>query len=114
MAEPSDGGAIADFNPAVARISNGACESYLLYETDSGSDTDVRPPSMDAMNQLLDGSFAWHAEQSGGVEAYADVQRAYNNGALNECPPGEDLGPCLEPWLALRFRGAGVEVGSDG
>lgn len=114
MLESSESGAAAEFSPAVARLSGGACESYLMYATDGSSDTDVAPPSTDAMNRMLDGSFAWHVAQSGSAQAYADVQREFNGGVLNECPPDEDLGPCIGSWLALRFRGAGVEVGADG
>lgn len=113
MVEPSDEGATAGFNPVVARLADGACESYLMYVTDAGSDTDVAPPSLDAMNQMLDGSFAWHVAQSGGAQAYADVQREFNGGVLNECSPDDDIGPCIATWIALRLRESGVEVGAD-
>lgn len=113
MLEPAGDGADPIFNPVVARLAGGTCESYLMWVTDGGSDTDMVPPGRDAMNRLLDGSFAWHAAQSGGVEAYADIQREYNGGVLNECPPDEDLGACILTWMAERFRAAGVEVGID-
>lgn len=111
--EPSDSVKSGLFAPAIVRLSGGTCESYVMYETDGGSDTDVTPPSPDAMDRLLDGSFAWRVAQSGSVQAYADAERAFNGGLLDECPPDEDLGPCVVPWLALRFRGAGIDVGVD-
>lgn len=110
LVEPGDAGRSAEWDPAVLRLSGDACEGYIVYETDSGSDSGVRPPGEAAWEELVDESFAWHVRQSGGVEAYADIQRAYTGRALAECPPDDDLGPCLHAWLASRFRRAGVEV----
>ena len=110
LLEPGGAGRSPEWDPAVLRISGDTCTGYVVFETDSGSDSSVRPPSEAAWDELVDESFAWHVAQSGGVEAYADIQRAYVGGALVECPPDDDLGPCLQSWLAQRFRTAGVEV----
>lgn len=100
-----------EWDPAILRLSAGGCRGYRIYETDSEpSDATVTPPSEAAWEALLDQAFAWHVRRAGSVEALADRFRADVADPLEECPPDDDLGPCLMTDWAERFRRAGVAV----
>ena len=100
-----------EWDPAILRLSGGGCRGYRIYETDSEpSDTTVTPPSDPAWEALLNQAFAWHVRRAGSVEALADRFRADVADPLEECPPDDDLGPCLNADWAERFRRAGIDV----
>ena len=111
LLEHADAGASASFDSAVVLLAEGGCEYEIVSGPGSGARSEMRRPSDDAWDELVDGSFTWHVAQSGGVEAFADVQRRAHGGTFAECAPGEERA-CVPTWLALRFRRAGVDVAS--
>lgn len=108
--EHADAGPSATFDSAVVLLAEGGCEYEIVSGPGSDSPSTMRRPSDGAWDELVDGSFTWHVNQSGGVEAFADVQRQAHGGALAECASGDVPDTCVPTWLALRFRRAGVEV----
>lgn len=110
LLEHADAGASTDFSLAVVLLAEGGCEHEVVSGPGAGASSAMRRPSDEVWDELVDGSFTWHVNQSGGVEAFADVQRRAHGGTLAECAPGADPDTCVPTWLALRFRRAGVDV----
>ena len=90
LAESASRGATAGFDPALLWLRGSECEGAPVYETDSESGTDVRPP--DAVWEALpDESFAWYVREAGGHDP-----------GLRACIPQTDIGVGVDFYETAR------------